>query len=87
MATGFPPVRPATTLPTAPMAATGTPLTPSGSNPLGFQQESLAGITVDDLLKNKAALTMLLHYYHQLHDENGALKNDFKYCQNLRYRL
>ncbi len=76
MATGFPSAQPAATSPAAPMAASGPPPAPSGSNPLGFQQGSLAGVTVDDLLKNKAALTMLLHYYHQLHDENGALKND-----------
>lgn len=56
-------------------ATTAIPVTPA-ANPLGFQQGSLAGVTVDELLKNKTALTMLLHYYHQLHDENGSLKND-----------
>ena len=57
-------------------ASAPSPTTPPVANPLGFQQASLAGVTVDDLLKNKAALTMLLHYHHQLHDENGSLKND-----------
>lgn len=76
MATGFPSAQPAGNSPTAPISANVPPPAPAVSNPLGFQQASLAGITVDDLLKNKAALTMFLHYYHQLHDENGALKND-----------
>lgn len=76
MATGSPSARSAAVSPAAPMAASAPPPTAPGTNPLGFQQGSLAGVTVDDLLRNKAALTMLLHYYHQLHDENGALKND-----------
>lgn len=66
--------------PPQPAAASASGMTaapaPPGANPLGFQQGSLAGVTVDELLKNKTALTMLLHYYHQLHDENGSLKND-----------
>lgn len=45
-------------------------------NPLGFIQSSLAGVTVDDLLKNKPALTMLLHDHNRLHNENGSLKNE-----------
>ena len=62
---------------TPPVAASASPAPAlPGANPLGFQQASLAGVTVDDLLKNKPALTMLLHYHHQLHDENGSLRND-----------
>ena len=64
------------TAPAASAPATAAAPVPPGANPLGFQQGSLAGVTVDELLKNKTALTMLLHYYHQLHDENGSLKND-----------
>ena len=45
------------------------------TNPLGFIQSSLAGVTVDDLLKNKPALTMLLHDHNRLNNENGSLSN------------
>lgn len=55
-------------------AVTGTS-TPSLINPLGFIQSSLAGVTVDDLLKNKPALTMLLHDHNRLNNENGSLSN------------
>lgn len=44
-------------------------------NPLGFIQSSLAGVTVDDLLKNKPALTMLLHDHNRLTNENVTLNN------------
>lgn len=44
-------------------------------NPLGFIQSSLAGVTVDDLLKNKPAITMLLHDHNRLNNENGSLNN------------
>jgi hypothetical protein len=44
-------------------------------NPLGFIQSSLAGVTVNDLLKNKPALTMLLHDHNRLNHENGSLSN------------
>ena len=44
-------------------------------NPLGFIQSSLAGVTVDDLLRNKPALTMLLHDHNRLNNENGSLSN------------
>ncbi len=64
-----PPVQPA---PAATPAASATPLL---INPLGFIQSSLAGVTVDDLLKNKPALTMLLHDHNRLNNENGSLSN------------
>jgi hypothetical protein len=51
------------------------PSTPPLVNPLGFIQSSLAGITVDDLLKNKPALTMLLHDHNRLTNENVSLNN------------
>ncbi len=44
-------------------------------NPLGFIQSSLAGVTIDDLLKNKPALTMLLHDHNRLTNENVSLNN------------
>lgn len=52
------------------------PAVPPLINPLGFIQSSLAGVTVDDLLKNKPALTMLLHDHNRLNNENGSLKNE-----------
>lgn len=51
------------------------PPIPPVTNPLGFIQSSLAGVTVDDLLKNKPALTMLLHDHNRLNNENGSLNN------------
>jgi hypothetical protein len=51
------------------------PAVPPLTNPLGFIQSSLAGVTVDDLLKNKPALTMLLHDHNRLNNENGSLNN------------
>lgn len=58
-------------------ASTVTPIpaTPPLTNTLGFIQSSLAGVTVDDLLKNKPALTMLLHDHNRLNNENGSLSN------------
>lgn len=51
------------------------PAAPPLINTLGFIQSSLAGVTVDDLLKNKPALTMLLHDHNRLNNENGTLNN------------
>lgn len=65
-----PPAQPA---PEAASAASAT--TPQLINPLGFIQSSLAGVTVDDLLRNKPALTMLLHDHNRLNSENGSLSN------------
>lgn len=65
-----PPAQPA---PEATSAASAP--TPLLINPLGFIQSSLAGVTVDDLLKNKPALTMLLHDHNRLNNENGSLSN------------
>jgi len=43
---------------------------------LGLSMSELAGLSADDLNNNPTAIKMLLHYYHQLVDENTALKND-----------
>jgi len=43
---------------------------------LGLPMSDLAGVSVDEILNNKPALTMVMHYYKQLADENAALKND-----------
>lgn len=59
-------------------AISNLPPVPPGAplvNPLGFIQSSLAGVTVDDLLKNKPALTMLLHDHNRLTNENISLNN------------
>lgn len=74
-----PPAQPAAA--GAPPAGSATPVVPPTPtvaplfNPLGFIQSSLAGVTVDDLLRNKPALTMLLHDHNRLHNENGSLSN------------
>ena len=47
-----------------------------GSSFLGFSTEELAGLSSDELTNNGVAIKMLLHYYRQMVDENGALKND-----------
>lgn len=59
----------------APADTSAASATPQLINPLGFIQSSLAGVTVDDLLKNKPALTMLLHDHNRLNNENGSLSN------------
>lgn len=43
---------------------------------LGFSTSNLAGLSVDELTNNKTAITMVMHYYEQLVEENNALKND-----------
>lgn len=43
---------------------------------LGLSTSQLAGLTVDELLGNKTAITMMIHYYKQLVSENVSLKND-----------
>lgn len=43
---------------------------------LGLPMSDLAGVTVDEIINNKPALTMVMHYYKQLADENTSLKND-----------
>lgn len=48
---------------------------------LGLSTSELAGLTVDELLDNKTAITMLLNYYLQLVGENNALRNEVNTLQ------
>ena len=43
---------------------------------LGLSTSQLAGLTVDELLNNKTAITMVIHYYKQLVSENTSLRNE-----------
>jgi hypothetical protein len=43
---------------------------------LGLSTADLAGVSVEELVGNKTAVTMIMHYYKQLSDENVALRND-----------
>ena len=51
------------------------------SSVLGVSIGDIAGLSVDEVSKSKPALTMLMHYYGQLVDENTALKNDVNTLQ------
>jgi hypothetical protein len=43
---------------------------------LGLPTSDLAGLSVDEIAGDKVAITMLMHYYKQLVDENTSLRND-----------
>lgn len=43
---------------------------------LGISTSELAGLKVEEIVGNQQAVTMVMHYYGQLSDENSALKND-----------
>lgn len=43
---------------------------------LGLSTDELAGLSVDELTGNKTAITMVMHYYRVLLDENSSLRND-----------
>lgn len=43
---------------------------------LGLSTAELAGVSVDEVVENKTAVTMVMHYYKQLVEENASLKND-----------
>ena len=43
---------------------------------LGLSTSELAGVSVDELTGNKTAVTMVMHYYKQMSDENNSLRND-----------
>lgn len=43
---------------------------------LGLSTSELAGVSVDELTGNKTAVTMVMHYYKQMSDENSSLRND-----------
>jgi hypothetical protein len=44
---------------------------------LSLSTADLAGLSTDELTGNKTAVTMVMHYYKQLVDENISLKNNF----------
>lgn len=46
------------------------------TNILGLSTDGLAGLTLDELEGNKTAITMVMHYYKQLVDENNTLRNE-----------
>ena len=43
---------------------------------LGVSVDKLAGLSVDELEGNKVAITMMLHFYKQLAEENTTLRNE-----------
>jgi hypothetical protein len=43
---------------------------------LGLSTDELAGLSVDELTGNKTAITMVMHYYKILLEENISLRND-----------
>jgi len=43
---------------------------------LGLSTDELAGLSVDELTGNKTAITMVMHYYKVLQEENVTLRND-----------
>ncbi len=43
---------------------------------LGLPTDELAGLSVDELTGNKTAITMVMHYYKVLQEENVSLRND-----------
>ncbi len=43
---------------------------------LGLSTDQLAGLSIDELTGNKTAITMLVHYYKVLLDQNTSLRND-----------
>jgi hypothetical protein len=46
------------------------------SHVLGLSTDELAGLSVDELTNNKTAITMLMHYYRVLQDDNASLRNE-----------
>jgi hypothetical protein len=43
---------------------------------LGVPTEDIANLSVDDIVNNKSAVTMVFHYYKIMAEENIALKNE-----------
>ena len=43
---------------------------------LGLSVRGLAGVSVEQLVNNQTAITLVLHYYKKLVDENSSLQND-----------
>ena len=64
-------------MPTDETAPASTPSQPNRDTQiLGLSTETLAGLSIDELTGNKTAVTLVMHYYRNLLDENTALKND-----------
>ena len=59
-------------------ATTGSAATHSHdqNSMLGLSTTDLAGLTVDELFENKTAITMMLHYYRLLYDDNNSLRTE-----------
>lgn len=49
---------------------------PVGNSLLGVPMEDIANLTVDEIVNNKQAVTMVFHYYKKMEDENTSLKNE-----------
>ncbi len=62
--------------PNSPIAPNSTGVPPPPQQMLGLPMDQLAGLSVNELKGNKVAITMVMHYYKQLNDENVALKNE-----------
>ena len=58
------------------LAAAASPATARDKQILGLSTDQLAGLSIDELTGNKTAITMVIHYYRVLVDENTALRND-----------
>jgi F0F1-type ATP synthase assembly protein I len=43
---------------------------------LGFSPDNFSELGIKEIVGNEPAITMLMHYYKQLVDENKTLKND-----------
>ena len=43
---------------------------------LGVPTGEIANLSVDDIVNNKSAVTMLFHYYKAMKEENTSLKNE-----------
>ena len=53
-----------------------TPAASRNRQILGLSTDELAGLSVDELTGNKTAITMVMHYYKVLLEENISLRND-----------
>jgi hypothetical protein len=54
----------------------GTTATGKDAHILGLSTNELAGLSIDELTGNKTAITMLVHYYKGMLEENASLRND-----------
>lgn len=48
----------------------------SSNSLLGVPMEDIANLSVDEIVNNKPAVTMIFHYYRRMEDENTSLKNE-----------